>query len=249
MLSKEIYNRVLNYYDEYKKEYNKKNLIGIIPYECDDDTISAYTNNKELMDCIKNGSDVTLYANPKFMLCSEQYIKAILFHEFTHISDAYNFVGYDNSNFLMSTFSEYNATRIEIIERCKNKSITLDEIICGERGNITLRKEIEDKIDTIFMILEIAKKTPQKMIEDKIDSFLFDNLIKAYSYLSAYLSFFEETEQNYFEDCFNKITEYEQFAIGRRIYNDVQCLDKILNNPEIIIGDIVELHRIYFEQV
>lgn len=37
MLSKEIYNRVLNYYDEYKKEYNKKNLIGIIPYECDDD--------------------------------------------------------------------------------------------------------------------------------------------------------------------------------------------------------------------
>ena len=59
MLSKEIYNRVLNYYDEYKKEYNKKNLIGIIPYECDDDTILAYTSNEELMDCIKNGLDIT----------------------------------------------------------------------------------------------------------------------------------------------------------------------------------------------
>ena len=247
MLSKDIYNRVLNYYDEYKKEYNKKNLIGIIPYECDDDTMLAHTNNEELMDCIKNESDVTLYISPKFKFCSEQYIKAVLFHEFTHISDAYNFVGDDNSIFFMNTYSEYNATRIEIIERCGNKSVVLDEAICGEKGNITLREEIEDKIDTIFMILEIAKKDSQKMIADKMDSFMFDNLIKAYSYLLAYLSFFEETEPKYFEDCFNKINEYEQFAIGKRIYNDVQCLDKILNNPEIIIGDIVELYKVYFE--
>lgn len=79
MLSKEIYNRVLSYYDEYKKEYNKKNLIGIIPYECDDDTMLAYTSNEELMDCIKNGLDVTLYVSPKFMLCPEQYVKAVFF--------------------------------------------------------------------------------------------------------------------------------------------------------------------------
>lgn len=247
MVSQGLSDKVMKYYEEYKETYDKHNIIGIMLCECDDYTMLAHTNNEELMNCIKNESDVTLYISPKFKLCSEQYIKAVLFHEFTHISDAYNFVGDDNSIFLMNTYSEYNATRIEIIERCRNKSVVLDEAICGEKGNITLREEIEDKIDTIIMILEIAKKDSQKMVEDKMDSFMFDNLIKAYSYLLAYLSFVEETEPNYFEDCFNKINEYEQFAIGKRIYNDVQCLDKILNNPEIIIGDIVELYKVYFE--
>lgn len=247
MVSQGLSDKVMKYYEEYKETYDKHNIIGIMLCECDDYTMLAHTNNEELMNCIKNESDVTLYISPKFKLCSEQYIKAVLFHEFTHISDAYNFVGDDNSIFLMNTYSEYNATRIEIIERCRNKSVVLDEAICGEKGNITLREEIEDKIDTIIMILEIAKKDSQKMVEDKMDSFMFDNLIKAYSYLLAYLSFFEETEPNYFEDCFKKINEYEQFAIGKRIYNDVQCLDKILNNPEIIIGDIVELYKVYFE--
>lgn len=249
MLSKEFYNQILCYYEEYKEEYNNKNLIGIIPCECNDNTILAHTNNDELMNCIKNMTDITLYISPKITRCSEQYIRAVLFHEFTHISDAYVFAECDNAAILMSAYSEFNATKIEIMERCKNKSITLNEVICGEEGNITLKEEIEDKINTIFMILEITKTAPQKMIEDKIDSFLFDSLIKTYSYLSAYLSFFEETEPNYFEYCFNKMNEYEKLAIGKRIYNDVQCLDKILNNPEIIIGDIVELHRTYFQQI
>lgn len=243
MLSKEIYNRVLNYYDEYKKEYNKKNLIGIIPYECDDDTILAYTSNEELMDCIKNGLDITLYVSPKFMLCSEQYVKAVLFHEFTHISDAYNFVEYDNSNFLMSTFSEYNATRIEIMERCKNKSIILDEIICGENGSITLKEEIEDKIDTIIMILKISKENRK----NENEGYLFENLIKNYSYVFAYLSFFEDTEREYFQNCFARIEKYEQLGIGKRIYNNVKSLDIILNNPEIIILDVVKLYQMCFD--
>lgn len=156
MVSQGLSDKVMKYYEEYKETYDKHNIIGIMLCECDDYTMLAHTNNEELMNCIKNESDVTLYISPKFKLCSEQYIKAVLFHEFTHISDAYNFVGDDNSIFLMNTYSEYNATRIEIIERCRNKSVVLDEAICGEKGNITLREEIEDKIDTIIMILETS---------------------------------------------------------------------------------------------
>ena len=92
MVSQGLSDKVMKYYEEYKETYDKHNIIGIMLCECDDYTMLAHTNNEELMNCIKNESDVTLYISPKFKLCSEQYIKAVLFHEFTHISDAYNFV-------------------------------------------------------------------------------------------------------------------------------------------------------------
>ena len=72
------------------------------------------------------------------------------------------------------------------------------------------------------------------------------NLIKNYSYVFAYLSFFEDTEWEYFQNCFARIEKYEQLGIGKRMYNNVKSLDIILNNPEIIILDVVTLYQMCF---
>lgn len=246
MFSKDFYDQVLNYYEKYKEEYNKKNLIGIIPCECDDDTMLAYTNNEELMDCIKNESDVTLYVSPKFMLCSEQYIKAVLFHEFTHISDAYNFVGYDNFNFLMSTYSEYNATKIEFMQRCKNEIVTLDKVVCGEKGNTTLREEIEEKLDCVLMIPKMTEYERKELLRKGMEGVFFKFFIKNLSYLLAYVSFIEITEEEYFQNCFKQLEDYGLYDITKKIYNEVQNWEEILDNPDFIIMEIMKIYWMYF---
>ena len=249
MLSKDFCNQILDYYENYKEEYNKNNIIGIIPCECVDDTKQAYTDNEELMECIKNELNVALYVNSQLMSCSNQYIKAVLFHEFTHICDAYNFVGYDNSSFLMSTYSEYNAMRIEIKEKCKNKPITLNTIICGENGNISLNEEIEDKIETILMILKMTGEKGKEILEQGKEGMFFDLLIKTISYLFAYLSFFKITEPVYFQNCFMILENNGLNNLAKKIYNEVQSLDRILDTPNSIILDIVELYHICFGKI
>ena len=54
--------RILNLYEEYKMEYEKLGLIGIVPNPIMDLTTKdiAYTDNAELMDCITHKKNVTL---------------------------------------------------------------------------------------------------------------------------------------------------------------------------------------------
>ena len=169
-----------------------------------------------------------------------------MFHEFTHISDAYNFVGYDNSNILMSTFSEYNATRIEIMERCKNKSITLDEIICGEDGDTTLKEEIEDKIDNVLIIPKMTECERKELLKQGKEGLYFNFLIKNLSYLLAYISFIEITEEDYFKNCFKRLEEHRLCEIVKNIYNNVQNLNQILDNPYSIIMEVMKIYHMYF---
>ena len=93
------------------------------------------------------------------------------------------------------------------------------------------------------MILKISKENTK----NENEGYLFKNLIKNYSYVFAYLSFFEDTEREYFQNCFARIEKYEQLGIGKRIYNNVKSLDIILNNPEIIILDVVKLYQMCFD--
>lgn len=240
--------KVLDYYNEYKIKYGKCDIIGIIPSKINDDTRFAYTDNSELMESIKNKGKVKLYINYNLMKCPEKYVKAVLFHEYTHICDAYNFVEYDNSAILMSTYSEYNATKIEIITRCENNAITLNTIVNGEDGNKTLKEEIEDKMENIKMILEIADLQKKEKLHDEKKVFLFDYLVKNYSCIFAYLSFFEENEPKYFKNCFNRFDKYKygQSKIAETIYGNIKSLDKVLGNTDIILNEVVKLYLLFF---
>lgn len=239
--------RIIRLFEEYKKKYNKPDIIGIIPIPIKELSANemAYTDNVELMDCITNRTSVTLYYNKKLFSCPDEYIKAVLFHEFTHISDAYNFTGMEYSNILMGTYSEFNAMKIEIIEKCNGKKVMLDDVICDEEGTTTPRKEIEDYLDTIVKISEMAKLYSDKIQERK--GWLWDSYIKSYSWMFAYLSFYEKTQPEYFKECFERLNLFDQKMMAEKIYLKIKNLEEIKENPQQLISDVLDLYNLCFE--
>lgn len=239
--------RIISLYDEYKKRNKKLDIIDIIPMQIKTSSSDeiAYTDNEELMYCISNGVSVNLYYHKKLFSCQDEYIKAILFHEFTHISDAYNFVGFDYSNILMSTYSEFNAMKIEILVKGNGKAPMLDDLICDENGTTTPRKEIEDYLNSILDISKLVMQYPEKIQEKK--GWLFNLYVKYYSWMFAYLFFYERTQRMFFESCFEKLELYEQDVFAKRIYEKIQNLDDIKSDPQKLLSDVVDLYNSYFE--
>ena len=239
--------RIINLYKEYKTCYDKLDIIGIIPQPITELSSGemAYTDNKELMECIINKKDVTLYYNEKLFQCSDEYIKAVLFHEFTHISDAYNFVGMEYSNFLMSTYSEFNAMRVEILLKNNNKIPMLDDKIYDENGITTPKKEIEDYLNLIINTFEAARLFPDKIKEREEQA--WNLYLRSYSWMFAYLSFYEETEQKYFESCFKKLEKSKQKELAKKLYKEMQDLEYIKTNSENFVLDITDLYILCFE--
>lgn len=239
--------RIIRLFEEYKTQYNKPDIIGILPMPIKElsSEYMAYTNNDELMNCIKNLKNVTLYYNKKLFSNCDEYIKAVLFHEFTHISDAYNFVGLNNPNTLMTTYSEFNAKKIEILVKCNGKVPLLDDAICDEGGTTTPREEIQNYLDMIVNISKTAKLYSDKIQERK--AWLWNSYIKSYSWMFAYLSFFENTQQKYFDECFEKLDIYGQKTLAKNIYKKIQNLEDVKENPQQLISDVLDLYYVCFE--
>lgn len=246
MFQKKNINKIRQLYEVYKKQYNKSDIIDILPLHIREKSSNdmAYTDNEELMECIANGTSVTLYYNKKLFSCPDEYIKAVLFHEFTHISDAYNFIGMEYSNILMGTYSEFNAMKIEIIEKCNGKTM-LDDVICDEDGTTTPRKKIEDYLDTIINISKMAKLHSDKIQERK--GWLWDTYIKSYSWMFAYLSFYEKTQPEYFNECFERLNLFNQKMLAEKIYMKINNLEDIKENPQQLISDVLDLYYLCFE--
>lgn len=247
MFQKKNINKIKQLFEVYKKQYNKSDIIDILPLlirEKSPDNM-AYTDNEELMDCIANGTSVTLYYNKKLFSCPDEYIKAVLFHEFTHISDAYNFIGMEYSNILMGTYSEFNAMKIEIIEKCNGKIVMLDDVICDEDGTTTPRKKIEDYLDRIINISKMAKLYSDKIQERK--GWLWNSYINSYSWMFAYLSFYEKTQPEYFKECFERLNLFEQKMLAEKIYMKIKNLEEIKEKPQQLISDVLDLYNLCFE--
>ena len=200
-------------------EYEKLGLIGIVPNPIMDLTTKdiAYTDNAELMDCITHKKNVTLYYSEKLFQCSDRFIKAVLFHEFTHISDAYNFVGMEYSNFFMSTYSEFNAMRVEILLKNGNKIPMLDDTICDENGVTTPRKEIEGYLNFIINTFKSSRMYPEKI------------------------------KEKYFESCFNRLEKCKQKELVKELYKEIQSVEYIKSDSQKIVLDIVDLYSLCFE--
>lgn len=229
MYPEDVIRKINNYYEEYKCKYNQENIIGIIVCESDDNTSMAYTNTPELKESIKNKEAVNLYVNPKLMNFSEDYIRAVLFHEFIHITDAYIFLDYKNTEILMSVYSEYHAKRVEIYELCRDGKITLDKKINGENGTTSLRKEIESGVEWILDIFD-AMELGAKQVEESF-LYCFNQLITQYAYLFAHLSLVEDIDKKYCESCLNRVKKYEKWGITEELYLKVKNLEDILKNP------------------
>lgn len=216
-------------YEKYKREYNRHNMISIVPKVINDSssTDMAYTNNEELKHCISSGTSVTLCYNKKLFSCSRKYIRSVLYHEYTHIYDCYEFYNLDYSNLLMSTYSEFHAMRVEFLIKSNNKTIMIDDEICDENGVTTPRKEIEGYLNDILKNSKAAHKHPEQ-VQKKMPE-LTPFMIKSLSWMLAYLSFFEISETQYFQNCFERMGKYKPKV--EALYSKMQNLDDTKNNP------------------
>lgn len=225
-------NKILAVYKEYKEQF-RLDMIEIVPKVTDASAGEmAYTDNEQLINCINNKMPVTLYYNEKLFGCSKEYIKAILYHEFTHISDCYNFVGYEYSNFLMSTYSEYNAMKREFFMRCSEQLVPLDYKILGENEKTTPRKEIEDYLNFIISVTNVD-------IQDRIGE-VVNMFTKQISWMFALLSYYEKSEPKYFQSCFDRMNNSYRF-VAKRLYYEVQDIDEIKKNPDELVSTLLEL--------
>ena len=102
-------------YEIYKEIMKCPNLPSIVPTQIKSPGKAiAYVMSDEIY-----GKTVPLYYSFELEKCLEQFIRAKLFHEFTHIFDGN--VGYNiylKANYIayLSLYSEYHASQIELLE-------------------------------------------------------------------------------------------------------------------------------------
>lgn len=109
--------RILKFYEEYKLYMDLQDTVfpNLIPILENDDNIIdtlAYINSDETTLETAN-----LYYCSKLFNQSEQFQKAKLFHEFTHILDRINLSECYNGeelDIILSTYSEYHASQVEL---------------------------------------------------------------------------------------------------------------------------------------
>lgn len=118
---------VQNCYLDYKKFMKQTNIPDIEPiFDVDGASIKntvAYVENDDLRKSI-----IPIYISKDLFSYNEQYYKSKLFHEFTHIFDAnvtFEKI-YDEDELLklMSSYSEYHASQIELLSLLKYKVIS-----------------------------------------------------------------------------------------------------------------------------
>ena len=226
------------YYEEYKKQYELE-IIDIVPKAINDTAVMeiAYTDNDELVNCIKQNIPVTFYYSKKLLKCSERYIKATLYHEFTHIKDCYNFVNVENSTFLMSSYSEYNAKKIEFFLRCnEQQNIGLDCKICDEKGKITPKQEIEQYLR---FIIGVSNRKQASDFGDKV-GIIVNSFVKYMFWMFAILSYYEFSEPKYFQSCFDRMDDGCRI-FAKRLYQEVQDIEKIKENPDELAAVVLKL--------
>lgn len=239
--------KIVKAYEEYKIENNKNDMLGIMPkiIKSNESDQIAFTNNIELKKSFEEGKTINLYYSKRLFKCSKDYIKAVLYHEFTHIADFYLFRGLEGLDLLMSTYSEFHAMKVEFLMRCKNELKMLDDVICGETGDTTPRKEIEEYLDNILMVLSISENHSDRMSEKM--EMLVNMYIRSFSWMFALLSLYEDTEKEYIESCFKRLSKYGYEDMAKSLYKEIQDINKIMENPNRLLTAISELFIACFE--
>lgn len=131
----------------------------------------------------------TLYVSAKIEDCSKEYIKEILFHEFTHLADSTLFLKYDFKKFknIMYIYSEIHASEVQ-----------MDKVISSTRGsNDVLNRIIQGTGTTIkdFLDRELWKIKEQfKPLREKIDVVLRCDFVYIY-YFIGYLAALKSMER------------------------------------------------------
>ena len=114
---------IYNYLEQYHIEYFQTPQIDSIKFE---------NGNWGHFDaCETYHSKYNLIINPKLFDQNENFIKSVLYHEFTHMYDSTKFLSLDEKSYkkLMQIYSEIHATEIEtnVVISTQNKPYSLDK--------------------------------------------------------------------------------------------------------------------------
>lgn len=212
-------------YKNYQKEYNL-NLpdISAVKY----DTTNEFWGKFNTQDLYNQ--NYILHICDDLMSENKKFIKQILYHEFTHLSDSLQFLDKQYKEFecIMQSYSEYHAAQVEMIER-------LNEI----EQPITLSSEIYHI--GILTIESFMNQTFKHLLRDTDDmnnisntnefSYDVDNIYHFCGYVRA----LQEYNVQYTYDLL-KITP--RYALQCK--NIFECLLK----DKIIIEDVLKTYRV-----
>ena len=167
----------------YKKYQAKYNLslpsIDKICYVKDVDFWARF-NSDDLYN-----KKYVLYVDANLLDQNKKFIKQILFHEFTHLSDSLDYLSYSIDDFkrIMTSYSEFNASKREMVERLEevsDESISLQTEIT-HAGILTINSFMKQSYE--FMIKDLKKMYDNNDLHD----FFYDtsHIYYFYGYLSA----------------------------------------------------------------
>ncbi len=175
-------------WEEYKKKYNIDSDAKITAVKYDTDKyVEGCFNLLELMD-----GEYILHLNPNVHLYSENYVKFILFHEFTHFYD-YIKCPYEEKLPMimwMNAYSEFHACRVTLarfIETLTLHFVHVDKIqLPGPYREISIRKLLVESVYRAKMCFDAFLQDYQ--LSD------FANGFRQLMYLFGYLSLFSTDE-------------------------------------------------------
>lgn len=156
-----------------------------------------YVSNKDSWAYFKTedlyNKRYVLYVNPQLLNNGKRFIKQLLFHEFTHLTDSLLFTDKTLKEFkyLMTSYSEFHASKREMIERIEQtneKNITLQTKVA-----YMITSTIEDEMKLAF---EVMMKDLHRMYTSKwSEDFHFDT--KSIYYFFGYISALKKFSINY----------------------------------------------------
>ena len=100
---------------------------------------------------------------------SKKYLNAILYHEFTHISDRLTFFrelkDESKKRNLLFPYNEFHAAQVEISKLLElyynsSKRVSLSTMVYGENGTITLKSFLEEQTNEFILYLNFLEECP-----------------------------------------------------------------------------------------
>lgn len=173
---------------EYKTKYgiDSDRMIESVQYDTEK-YVEGCFNLLELMD-----EKYILHLNPNIHLYNENYVKFILFHEFTHFYDFFH-CPYEEKNdklYYMNAYSEYHACRVTLarcIHQYQLKLTDVDKIqIPGPYKEISIRTLLEEGLFRVRYYMGIYYMSYE--VNDFIAAF------RQLMYLFGYISLFKNDD-------------------------------------------------------
>lgn len=227
---------IMKAYQKYQEEYQiilpKLNTI----IYTDDDTYWAQFRAEDLYN-----KKYILYLNNDLMNKNNKFIIQTLYHEFTHVNDSLllNKHPMEDYKILMSSYSEFHASQIEMkkrIKQCDSEIITLDTLITHV-GLLTIKSFMEQSFNNMISALNKMKQNIN------IANFYYDTkkIFYFFGYIKALNCF--DIEYN-----FNNYELPSAFMIDIMQIKDILLNDDVdiekLKNATIALDDSIRTHCI-----